>query len=168
MKYTCNKCKELKPKDQFHRDCSVSRGISYLCKACRNELSRLRRTHNPEKCRAEQRTWRAKNKDRIPMIKRRSDLKGKYGLTLEEYESMVDKQGGVCYVCKQPEKSCVKSGTLMSLAVDHDHSCCPGEKSCGKCIRGLLCSKCNRGLGYFDDNLELIRSLVEYLDRFSV
>ena len=50
------------------------------------------------------------------------------------------------------------------LSVDHDHSCCPGDKVCGKCIRGLLCSSCNLGLGMFADDPERLRTAADYVE----
>lgn len=49
------------------------------------------------------------------------------------------------------------------INVDHDHSCCPGQSTCGLCIRGVLCRACNRALGSFDDDLELLRRAATYL-----
>jgi len=70
----------------------------------------------------------------------------RYGISSEGYERLFDAQGGVCAICGKPEPR------RNSLAVDHDHGCCPGSRSCGGCIRGLLCSPCNTGLGMFGDD----------------
>jgi hypothetical protein len=79
----------------------------------------------------------------------------RYGITLDEYDRMVEERGGRCDICGQvPEKR---------LHVDHDHSCCPGRNSCGNCIRGLLCSRCSLTLGAFHDDIELLRSAIIYL-----
>ena len=48
-------------------------------------------------------------------------------------------------------------------AVDHDHGCCPGGLSCGKCIRGILCRKCNVAIGYLNDDPTLARAAADYL-----
>lgn len=59
---------------------------------------------------------------------------------------------------------CLICGTMENLAVDHDHTCCPRRGySCGKCIRGALCRNHNRGLGYFDDNVEALQAAINYL-----
>jgi hypothetical protein len=64
-----------------------------------------------------------------------------HGITDAEYQAMREAQGGVCALCGQPEIHRIK-GTLLSLAVDHDHV--TGQ------IRGLLCMKCNHALGYLE------------------
>ena len=75
-----------------------------------------------------------------------------------QYNDMLVKQNFSCAICKVHQ-----SETEKALAVDHDHSCCPGKKSCGKCIRGLLCFECNIGLGKFKDNPRLLAIAYEYL-----
>jgi hypothetical protein len=76
-----------------------------------------------------------------------------------DYDALLERQGGRCAMCGTD--ACA-SGQRFS--VDHDHSCCPGEFSCGKCVRGLLCRKCNGALGFIE-NIEL-RALAEaYLAR---
>lgn len=78
-----------------------------------------------------------------------------YGITPEQYDNMVEERGGRCDICGEiPNKK---------LYVDHDHSCCLGRRSCGKCIRGLLCSTCNLILGTFNDDIELLKSAILYL-----
>jgi len=78
-----------------------------------------------------------------------------YGLAPEEYEAIVKAQDGRCAICgKQPEV----------LWVDHDHSCCGINRSCGKCRRGLLCMACNGGLGMFLDNVETLKNAIAYLE----
>lgn len=89
---------------------------------------------------------------------RKRTLKSVYGLTLEEYDRILDNQGGVCAICHQPPGS-------VPLCVDHDHSCCSGGRSCGKCVRGLICRDCNEMLGHADDNIDRIRMAIEYLNR---
>jgi hypothetical protein len=83
-----------------------------------------------------------------------------YGLPVGGYERMLKEQGGVCAICGQPP-----SGRHRNLSVDHDHSCCPGKRSCGKCVRGLLCSPCNIALGGFQDDQARLLRAVEYLRR---
>lgn len=55
-----------------------------------------------------------------------------------------------------------------ALAVDHDHSCCPGKRSCGKCVRGFLCSACNTSIGHMEDDIDRLRSAIEYLEARNV
>lgn len=63
---------------------------------------------------------------------------------------------GLCESCGDYSKS---------LHIDHDHSCCNGPRSCGKCVRGALCAKCNVGLGSFLDSAERLRAAISYLER---
>lgn len=84
----------------------------------------------------------------------------RFNISREEYLSRVDEQGGVCAICKG-----VNPGG-RKLAVDHDHSCCEGELSCGSCIRGLLCSRCNTALGLARDDTDVLFEMIEYLNRW--
>ena len=77
-----------------------------------------------------------------------SVLQTKYGITGEEYASLLAYQGGVCYICGG------KSGKKR-LAVDHNHK--SGE------VRGLLCKRCNRMLGYYRDNATSFERAAIYL-----
>lgn len=69
-----------------------------------------------------------------------------YGLSWIDYLSLLDNANYACQIC-------TNSFTPANPAhIDHDHSCCKGKTSCGKCVRGVLCRTCNTGLGYFRDN----------------
>jgi hypothetical protein len=76
-------------------------------------------------------------------------LKADFGLTIEEYEKMVKDQEGLCAICRRPQ--------TKALAVDHDHRT--------KKIRGLLCDRCNLGLGQFQDQPERLRQAAHYIER---
>jgi hypothetical protein len=92
-------------------------------------------------------------------FKNRRTLLGKYQLTLEMYDSLLDAQGYVCATCATPWDY-----NQQTFSVDHDHSCCPNPaKSCGECIRGLLCQRCNMALGLLADNVETLLRAVNYL-----
>jgi hypothetical protein len=80
----------------------------------------------------------------------------RHGITMEQYDSLVKSQDNSCAICGGKDVD-------RGLAIDHDHSCCPGKFSCGNCIRGLLCSNCNNGLGRFKDSKKLLMLAVQYL-----
>jgi hypothetical protein len=84
-----------------------------------------------------------------------------YCITPERYTELLDAQRGVCALCARPERA------GRDLAVDHDHRCCPGSRSCGGCVRGLLCGRCNVGLGRFGDSGEKLGAAVRYLRHWS-
>lgn len=80
----------------------------------------------------------------------------RYGIEEHEYQAMLEAQGGVCAICKQPE-SLVSKGVTCRLQVDHDHKT--------DVVRGLLCRRCNTILGQADDDPEVLRLAMEYLAR---
>ena len=88
-----------------------------------------------------------KERGRIGVANRR---KRTYQVTPEQYEAMNRKQEGLCAICREPNNS------GWSLAVDHNHTT-------GK-VRGLLCTRCNRGIGYFKDDPSRLARAIEYLN----
>lgn len=74
----------------------------------------------------------------------------KYGITLAGYKGLFSRQEGLCAICHGPEQANNKS-----LAVDHDHAT--------GLVRGLLCHKCNAGLGHFNDDPVLLRNALDYV-----
>ena len=78
----------------------------------------------------------------------------KFSITVEQWEQMLITQSGRCSICLI---------ILLDPHVDHDHSCCPGRKSCGKCVRGLTCKPCNIGIGLFYDDVTILQSAIDYL-----
>ena len=104
---------------------------------------------NPEKRKAYQRTWTQKNTEHIQNYQ----LKKKYGITLEEQNTMLAKQGNCCAICKTD----TPKGRWNKWAVDHCHT--------SKQVRGMLCDRCNRSLGFFDHNQKLLQRAIEYLKK---
>lgn len=84
----------------------------------------------------------------------------KKGVTIEWYEEKLKEQGGVCAICKNPPSE-IRGGKVKKLNIDHDHKHC--KNGCPECIRGLLCSNCNRALGKFYDRIDLLEKAIEYL-----
>jgi hypothetical protein len=82
---------------------------------------------------------------------------------------MLGEQHGLCAICGRPERSVSKkTGKLYPLAVDHDRSCCFGYRSCGRCVRQLVCRNCNVLIGMAGDNPELLLAAITYLTRWRV
>jgi len=83
--------------------------------------------------------------------KQREKLKRLYGLTLEEYNTKLKKQKSVCLICEKKDRK--------TLSVDHNHKT--------KKVRGLLCQKCNTGIGMFQDNIKLLKQAIKYLRNYN-
>jgi len=140
----CTKCGKRKPITEYS---VIQRNnkpyILPSCKQCQNQhrTDYRKRTHYT-------RDWQQRN-----TLKCRSfRLKFKFGLTLEDYQDLLIGQHGKCAICGTTDTS-----PLPNFCVDHDHLT-------GK-IRGLLCFKCNLMLGLIRDNIEILDSAVEYLNR---
>lgn len=130
-------------------------GVLYKkCKPCRLKVTKESLAADPERAEAYktyQKEWYAVNRDRLS--KERKSYREKtgvgkwyylwhiYRLKQETYLEIFNNQGGRCAVCDQEKR----------LYVDHDHSCCPGHLSCGQCVRGLICQKCNMFMHYVDE-----------------
>lgn len=85
-------------------------------------------------------------------------LRKKYGVSLEWYREQLSRQNNVCAICRMPETSVIR-GKVIAMPVDHCHST-------GR-ARGLLCTKCNRGLGLFGDSVDNLKSAIKYLSSIS-
>jgi hypothetical protein len=126
------------PNHKRCRDCAAEANISSRRRASATSYRRVR-DRNPET---------------VAEAKRRSALKTKFGITPEQYDEMLDLQGGVCYICRRPPGA-------KRLAVDHDHRT--------GLVRGLLCSSgrrngCNYGLlGGRDADPAMFLRAYEYL-----
>jgi hypothetical protein len=128
--------------------------------------------NNQEKIRLKESKWRENNIDKIKQFPSNSKenrskiykkyhmnnkiktkeykVKKKYGITLNEVYQILDKQEGKCAICGTHQDDLGKA-----LAIDHDHKI--------NNVRGLLCDKCNRGLGHFNDDIILLQKAIEYL-----
>lgn len=84
-------------------------------------------------------------------------LRNRYLLTSQQFRDMYESQDGKCAICSTSFTS------RSSIHVDHDHSCCPGGKSCGSCVRGLLCRNCNTMIGMANDSVDILKRAVTYL-----
>lgn len=140
----CPKCDRALPLHKFHVDTKRFDGLQLWCMEC-NNTNRRRRYHEDESRRAA-----------VRLASRKSQLKCIYGMSLDDYDILLGQQGGVCAICENPEtQRSNKNGAIDSLRVDHDHDT-------GK-VRGLLCSKCNFGIGQFQDNIDLLKRAIVYL-----
>jgi len=118
---------------------------------------RLKYAENREKDNERCKRWREANPQKAKESYRKGNLKKSYGLTLDQYKQMLQEHGGVCAICKQPNSNGKR------LSVDHDHRCCEGKESCGKCVRGLLCDSCNKGIGILRDSPIVLFAAIEYI-----
>lgn len=87
-----------------------------------------------------------------------------YNLSDGEYDALYQAQGGMCYTCGPWTGN---RGLSKKLSVDHDHSCCPKPPTCGKCTRGLICSRCNSLIGEVGDSsgyaIDRLKRYIDYL-----
>lgn len=101
------------------------------------------------------REWYRKARAANPEYYLDQDLRRNYGVTYEWYQETLAKQNNVCAICKHPETAIIRN-KVIAMPVDHDHKT-------GK-ARGLLCTKCNRGLGLFRDDKDILKAAFDYLN----
>lgn len=94
---------------------------------------------------------------------REINLKRSFGISIKDHDEMLKKQKGVCAICGKPEShghynvKQSKVVKLKNLAVDHDHTT--------NRVRGLLCQRCNRGIGLFGDDIQTLEKAIQYLNK---
>lgn len=109
-------------------------------------------------CREHSRAGGNQKKEVAILAARKHHLASKYGLTMDQYESLLTSQNGVCAICKKLETSIhAKTGQVCRLSVDHD------ETAGAIRVRGLLCKPCNQALGLLKHDIALLRSAIAYL-----
>lgn len=138
----CPKCGEEKAFELFGKHSRRKDGLQSECKECRAAYNRShyqkhRETYLASARRQHRTQW------------------GRHRLTEGAYEALMAEHDGLCHVCL----------AAPAVVIDHDHACCPRESSCGECVRGVLCHPCNKGLGFFRDDLRRLRAAVDYLGR---
>ena len=161
----CRTCDAVKPLEEFAKRPAMLFGRTYRCKPCSAAHSRAYRATVPDKIRQySKKYWekdpaahrarvnaaRRLHPDRARLYNKRAALKMKFGMTVELYRELLAAQGGVCAIC------CAADGDI-GLAVDHCHT--------SGAVRGLLCRKCNWGIGSFSDNPSRLRAAAAYLER---
>lgn len=172
----CRRCLLEKPFVEFHKNRSTRDGYAAYCKTCKsikdkewiaadpqrgeNRKTRSKRwqENNPERYRKSIDRWNREHPDKKYLLDKKAHIWSRYQLTIEEYGLLLVKQNGACAICGGV-------GT-RSLHVDHDHSCCNGSKSCGACIRGLLCFRCNTMLGNANDDINILQKAINYVKDF--
>lgn len=168
----CGRCEQSKLRSEYSNDSKRRDGKYSYCKECVREYHGQQRRVAAEHSKNEynrlryHRIKRELGSELVTNTMRSNHLRAKYGLTPEAYQAMFDAQGGRCGICQVHHSETTdigRGGKRVHFAVDHDHSCCPGKISCGKCLRSLLCRSCNTGIGLFKDDAELLARAVEYL-----
>ena len=131
-----------------------------LCQKCymkqwRVGKNRSKENHTP-KAKARRRSWYEANKYGRFSIAKGTTIKHRYGISLEQYEHKLKKQNNLCALCREPFYGNSKGSGRPVL--DHNHN----EST----LRDFIHSKCNVGLGHFDDNPQRLRQAADYLERF--
>lgn len=134
----CSRCHVVKPSSDYGRRKANRKWLRSVCLACeRASVNEYHRQH-PEG------------------VRRRNMIGGirRYGIQVDDFDRMNDNQGGVCAICRRPPTW----ENRRRLSIDHCHT--TGT------VRGLLCDGCNQGIGRFNDDPNLLREAIAYLERF--
>lgn len=135
--FECPKCGESKPREDFYG----VRKRSGWCKPCSRARSSAYYAANRDKQKAAHREWVANNRERVAAHK----AKSAYGIPADEYEQLM--REGKCAICGRTER----------LRIDHCHV--------STRVRGVLCDSCNKGLGFFKDDVARMQAAIDYLGR---
>jgi len=131
-----------------------------LCKECYNK-KKNKKVDKQKKKHQDKNWWnRVKDKPETKLKRRKYHLKSTFGISIEQHEEILNQQNRKCAICNIPYKKVVGGSKIRpNLVIDHCHTT--------DTIRGLLCNKCNMGLGYFQDDPNLLMMAATYLQKFS-
>lgn len=163
----CPKCKVPYSEETFYslkstycRDCQKERRKREYANLTPEQMEKRRQKRNTLEYKATRRAqWERYKletpKEKLAEGRHKAILKHRYQLSLEMWLIKFNSQGGRCAVCFR---------ACAPLVVDHNHKCCPDRNSCGKCVRGLICQRCNIAVGFFEIHSDLV---TDYLDKWS-
>lgn len=136
----CTRCKQRKSLSEFYKQQVQKDKKASYCKKCAANFKREFIKKNPIRCRE---------------IRRKSCLKIRYGLAVEDWQQMFDEQQGCCAICGIHQSELKKP-----LSVDHNH----GTDQ----IRGLLCCNCNTAIGSLgaDCGTDLLQKAIKYVEKY--
>lgn len=141
---TCRACGVFKPVSELRKNKACRLGVTKICNRCVSEQVMRRR-------------------DEAPDVALNSHLRRTFGITLDQYNALLERQNGVCAICGEPPtiimgRRSPRQGRMVRprLVVDHCHET--------GLIRGLLCTPCNRGIGILGDNAERVKRALFYLE----
>ena len=158
---TCNRCHETKALADFYARPRTRDGYGNQCRKCEIEQQAVRNSRTEVRAKRNAQDRARRRAKPVPATEtRRQRLWTWYRITPERFEEMLTSQGGRCAI-----QACgaTEPGGKGQWHIDHDHACCAGEKSCGECVRGLLCSRCNPMLGMARDNVAILIAAADYL-----
>ena len=151
----CSKCGDWKHEAAFgdgnNKRKDGSRAINSICRQCIAKRMREYRKSNPDKIRVYSRKSYEKSRDKWTD----KNLKKNYGISLSDYEYLYESQNGKCAICNVEHDGYDPQGNKRRMDADHCHKT--------KRIRGLLCIRCNRGIGMLGDSVEIVSSALKYL-----
>lgn len=136
---TCSRCKSTKLLKEFYKSKQSADGYQYHCKQCDLKLKQL---------------YIKKNNENYKVKKANQKLKSRYGVTLEEYNVLLEKQNHKCAICNMDQ-----SKFKRRFHLDHDHKT--------NKIRALLCQPCNMALGFVKDDISIAKKIISYLKEHS-
>ena len=151
----CTKCGVEKPLSEFSKKHSTKDGLQIHCKICCATNYENWLVKNPEQkkkrvIRAAQ--WNIKNKEKRRVIVQEMNYKRRYNLSIEQKQQLIDSQNSKCAICENHLEN------SNGACVDHNHET--------GAVRGILCRKCNLGIGHLNDSIDILKSAVKYLKKY--
>lgn len=183
----CSNCGFVKELSDYsyRSNNSGKRILNSQCRICLREKASIYLKKNYKIRYLKNREWIAKNKNKVRKYQRKSRKKHRkeinaraleyyhktkdkkhgvrlerlYGITLSQYYELLSKNGGKCPICGIDKPYGEEyMGPKRYFAVDHDHKT--------GVVRGVLCHRCNTGIGSFKDSIDSLKKAIEYLEKF--